>query len=99
LVALDLDEYELADLMGSRVFVFLSVGARPAWQRKASCRGTDSAAWFPSRGDVTTAAKALCAGCPVRPECIAYALDDPRLIGIWGGTSVRDRQRMRRESA
>ena len=41
------------------------------------------------------AAKALCAGCPVRTECLEYALCDPDTEGVWGGTSLCQRRTLR----
>jgi hypothetical protein len=38
------------------------------------------------------AAKAICANCPVRTLCRAYALGSGELYGIWGGTTERERQ-------
>lgn len=42
-------------------------------------------------------AAALCAGCPVLAQCRAFALDDPRLVGVWGGTTPRQRRDLRKE--
>ncbi|MGH9060608.1 MAG: WhiB family transcriptional regulator, partial [Acidimicrobiales bacterium] len=36
-------------------------------------------------------AKAICARCPVRAECLAFALATDQRYGIWGGTSETDR--------
>ena len=47
-------------------------------------------------GDVASA-KAVCAGCPVSAECLAYALAHNERHGIWGGASVREREKMRRK--
>jgi hypothetical protein len=53
---------------------------------------------LPWRGDVfgLMVARAICARCPVRVECLDYALEvgDP-LLGVWGGTSKLERRRMR----
>jgi WhiB family redox-sensing transcriptional regulator len=38
-------------------------------------------------------------GCPVRPECLDYALADTDLNGIWAGTSEQGRRELRRRSA
>ena len=70
---------------------------RPAWHRQAACRGRGTGAFFPSPGDSLTAARAVCASCPVRSECLADAVADPGLQGFWGGTSERDRRHIRRE--
>jgi WhiB family redox-sensing transcriptional regulator len=78
-------------------------GRRPAWHRKAACRGMGTAEFFPVLGGDGRAARAICGGCPVRDECGAVAITDPSLQGMWGGTSQATRQAtrraMRRESA
>ncbi len=55
--------------------------ARPVWQRRARCRGAGTEAFF--SGD-TAAAVAVCAGCAVRGDCLAFALTYP-VVGVWGG--------------
>src|SRR5690606_9161462 len=54
---------------------------------------------FPRRGDndAVTAAKAVCATCPVMSECLEYALAEQVQHGIWGGTTAEERTRIRRE--
>ncbi len=41
----------------------------------------------------------VCRGCMVRDERLAYALEDDELLGIWGGTTDRERRVMRRSAA
>jgi WhiB family redox-sensing transcriptional regulator len=64
--------------------------------RLARCSGTDvdPDEWFPvaNRWDTarTEAARALalCAACPVRPECLEYSMrhwDEVGRYGVWGG--------------
>jgi WhiB family transcriptional regulator, redox-sensing transcriptional regulator len=67
---------------------------RPGWMAQAACRGRPEVSWFPLKGDTGAAAKAVCAGCPVRAECLAYALAED-LAGVWAGTSERERRAMR----
>jgi len=77
---------------------------RPAWQADAACNGSDTPqqAFFPGQGtssNATAAARRLCAGCLVRAECLAYAMTVPDMVGVWGGTSERQRRIMRRLNA
>jgi WhiB family redox-sensing transcriptional regulator len=68
------------------------------WMASANCAGMDPNDFFPERGDYygLRAAKAVCAGCEVRAECLEYALDSPiEKFGIWGGVGDMDRRRMR----
>jgi WhiB family transcriptional regulator, redox-sensing transcriptional regulator len=47
----------------------------------------------------TATATAICGRGWVRQECLAYALNHPELAGIWGGTSARERMRLRKAAA
>jgi len=64
-----------------------------SWAQDAACRGLTHL-FFPDHGDARTgsAAKAVCAGCPVRVECLTWALDNHEGIGIWGGCNTRERR-------
>ncbi|GGK14125.1 transcriptional regulator WhiB [Pilimelia terevasa] len=71
------------------------------WQRNGLCRGRDSAQFFHPEGERGHArrrreenAKAICAGCPVRRECLRHALAVREPYGIWGGLGESDRHRL-----
>lgn len=76
---------------------------RPAWQDHAECAGVDPDLWFPDKsGDVIVtirAAKAVCYRCPVRVDCLEFALDHGEQFGIWGGKTVKERRQIRRQRA
>jgi WhiB family redox-sensing transcriptional regulator len=61
----------------------------------ANTPGLTDEAFFPERGESTREAKAICRQCPVRDQCLEYGLGEH--FGIWGGTSGRERQRIRRQ--
>lgn len=66
-----------------------------AWQSRARCAGApDPGVWFPERGADVGEAKKICALCPVKAECLRYALEHRIQYGIWGGASERQRRRM-----
>lgn len=67
-----------------------------AWQAQALCAQTDPEAFFPEKGGSTREAKAVCAQCEVRAECLEYALQNDERFGIWGGLSERERRRYKR---
>jgi len=72
---------------------------RPAWQSEAACRGQGSRQWVgESDGMPYAAQKAICASCPVREPCLAYALANKSLRGCWGGTSEAERRELRRRA-
>lgn len=66
------------------------------WSERAACKDLAGDIFFPDRGTSAAPAKAVCAGCPVRLECLDYALKAKERFGIWGGLSERERQRIRR---
>lgn len=66
------------------------------WQDHAACLGTYDERFFPERGASNSEVKAICAGCPVIDECLEHALTKPERFGIWGGTSERERQKIRK---
>jgi WhiB family redox-sensing transcriptional regulator len=47
---------------------------------------------------VITEAKAVCAACDVRRECLAFALATRQPYGVWGGTSPEERQVLRKRA-
>jgi len=71
---------------------------RPWWYDFALCRGVDTALFFPGRGEDHASPRAICAECPVRRPCLEFALTSPmEKWGVWGGSSERERRRLRQE--
>lgn len=64
------------------------------WVEEALCAQTDPELFFPEKGGSTRQAKEVCARCPVRPECLEYALENNERFGIWGMASERDRRKL-----
>jgi hypothetical protein len=72
------------------------------WRQRAACQapGVDPELFFPV-GDFgpalpqAAAAKRVCARCPVRASCLAWALRGGEQDGIWGGTTPGERRRLR----
>lgn len=66
---------------------------------RAACRDAeDPDLWHPTKGDWETQAKAkaICAGCEVRDECLEGADERDERHGIWGGLTPTERRRIRR---
>ncbi len=80
-------------------FDFKTESIERLWQIDANCLGVDPDLFFPERGGSTREAKQVCRGCVVRVECLEYALSNGEKFGIWGGTSERERRRIRRQRA
>src|SRR5919197_788932 len=72
------------------------------WQFRAACRGDESSLFFApnyfERKEQKDAreAKANCARCPVRDECLEYALRIREPHGIWGGLNELERRTLLR---
>jgi WhiB family redox-sensing transcriptional regulator len=70
------------------------------WEHQASCRREDPALFFGPAGFESkqdrqrreTAAKAVCATCPVVAPCREYALTTGEAYGVWGGLGETDRR-------
>lgn len=73
----------------------LILGQALAWRDDAACAGADLAAFFPEKGGSTREAKRLCAQCPVRPQCLEWALSRAEPFGVLGGLSERERRNLR----
>lgn len=72
------------------------------WSQQAICRDAPDMQ-FPGSGDeyALAAAKKVCGRCPVRLQCLEWALDTKEPFGVLGGYSERERRRLkfRRKSA
>lgn len=66
------------------------------WMEQAACRGIDPAVFFVDRGGSSVAAKDACNNCPVTGQCLAHAIANGEHHGIWGGTTGRERVKLRR---
>lgn len=70
------------------------------WRRAAACRHTDTELFFPE-GTAGPAlrqadqAKRVCMACPVRAECLGWALRHGVDFGIWGGQDPEQRRALR----
>ena len=70
------------------------VDPAPTWFAQAACRGK-TAVFFLDKGQPATEAKLICAGCPVRQECLDYAIAKREVRGIWGGLTPVERRQAR----
>lgn len=70
----------------------------PNWSG-AHCIGLDPGLFFPeppTTPDDVARAKAVCESCPHREPCLELALET-NAPGIWGGTSDKERRRIRKQ--
>jgi len=66
------------------------------WRAHALCLEFPEVEWIPTDFDPATEARAICARCPVRAECLDHALRTNEQYGIWGGTNVQERRALKR---
>jgi WhiB family redox-sensing transcriptional regulator len=72
------------------------------WQMKAACRGPQAAVFFPpthferkdEKEEREGRAKAICAACGVRKQCLDYAIRIREPHGIWGGLNELERKQL-----
>jgi WhiB family redox-sensing transcriptional regulator len=64
------------------------------WVVFAACRDADPEVFFAE--EYESEAVARCAECPVRSDCLAYALEARETYGVWGGYTSRQRRGLRR---
>jgi len=75
------------------------------WQWRGACRGEDASLFFApnhpetkeEKGMRERQAKAICARCPVRVDCLEYAIRIREPHGIWGGLNELERRVLIRE--
>jgi WhiB family transcriptional regulator, redox-sensing transcriptional regulator len=63
------------------------------WMRNAACKGKGYLMFPKEHKDITyiVEARGLCADCPVKAECLEYALEFPPadMHGVWAGLTSR----------
>ncbi len=74
------------------------------WRALGACRTEDPELFFPivgvGPGLVQVAmAKAVCARCEVRADCLRFAVETVQDHGVWGGTTEEERRALRRTRA
>lgn len=75
------------------------------WRSDAACSGVGADLFFPAgeRDEEAAAqiheAKGICACCPVRLHCLAFALSTRQEDGTWGGLTPSERRSLRRRRA
>jgi hypothetical protein len=87
------------DLLDPRPAVDAHGFDRDGWREHANCKGIQTTLFYPEQGcsvHEVNAAKAVCRACPVVGPCLEYAIANCEMVGIWGGTSERERRAIRR---
>jgi WhiB family redox-sensing transcriptional regulator len=73
------------------------------WRPRGACVSADPELFFPISSVAgqrqEAEAKAFCALCQVRPQCLTFALATSQCYGVWGGTTEDERRRLRLQAA
>lgn len=71
----------------------------PPWMSSSACAEISGDLWYPEKGSnqYTSNVKAVCKRCPVQRQCLDYAIANGENDGVWGGLTVKERRRLRRE--
>ena len=79
---------------GGLTELLLWLAGSTGWWFEGVCAQTDPEVFFPEKGGSVREAKAVCARCPVRAQCLAHALAHGERFGVWGGLSEPERRRL-----
>lgn len=66
------------------------------WRKEALCVGQPLTIFFPESAESNLPAKRICQECPVRIDCLDYAVATSQDFGIWAGTTSEERKKIRR---
>ena len=73
----------------------LADAALGEWTKHGQSTKANPEIFFPPKGNPGTEAKQVCANCPVRGECLDYAIEADEEFGIWGGLNRAERLHVR----
>lgn len=80
-------------LRGSNLLKLLKINAEDLeWQAEGLCSQTDPDAFFPMYPQQARKAIMVCAKCPVKQQCLDYALKNNEQYGVWGGYDFTRRE-------
>ncbi|MFI6324397.1 WhiB family transcriptional regulator [Nonomuraea sp. NPDC050556] len=66
------------------------------WMERGACRDSDPELFFPLTWEThPTLARRICRDCPVRVQCLTWAVDTGEPDEVWGGTTPAERRRIR----
>jgi len=76
--------------------------ATGGWWDDAACFGKatrEHDPWHPAgeKPETVAEAKQICSGCPVRAECLDWALEENPRWGVYAGTTTEQRRYLRRK--
>lgn len=73
------------------------VAEDPRGSADALCGQVGGELFFPEKGGSSKEAKSICTSCDLKTACLEWALLNDERFGVWGGTSERERRRLRQQ--
>jgi len=66
------------------------------WHVAAACLGLNTEMFYPYRTDIegVEQVRPICMRCPVRQQCLQFAIDNDERFGVWGGMSAIERNQL-----
>jgi WhiB family redox-sensing transcriptional regulator len=86
----------VAELLSPQLLADAASDTRRRWSVHALCATSDPEMFFPPGDSPAAGARQICAQCPVRRQCLAYAVAAGEPHGIWGGLDPDERRSLRR---
>lgn len=71
--------------------------ADDSFRAQGLCAQTDPELFYPEKRESAQPAKKICQECPVRLQCLEYALKHDERFGVWGGLSERERRALKKQ--
>ena len=88
---------EIVGLLSPQLLAEARSDTARAWTGQALCAGADPELFFPPGDGPAVEARQICETCPVRGQCLAYAVTADEPFGIWGGLGRHERESLRRQ--
>ena len=67
------------------------------WMNSGACKGNQEMFFEETHLKTVRAARAICASCVVKLECLNHAIANKE-VGVWAGTTTNERAKMMRKS-
>lgn len=68
-----------------------------SWMKQAKCDGHGHLFFSEMHLTTVNKARAICNECPVKKECLTYAIENDE-VGVWAGTTTNQRRKIRNKT-
>jgi WhiB family redox-sensing transcriptional regulator len=98
LECLRIKQAEYRSVRNARHRATVIVDSDDDWRDQANCKHKTSMMYPFGEEYQMAIAKYMCDNCPVRQECLLFALTNHIDDGVWGGTTENERRRLQRRN-